>query len=218
MQKALFLLLFGSAVLIGFTEISGGTGENELVPLYIGILVLALIPLWVVLRGLREHSLSERRAEEALQSVRVTSLVRREVKAKIPKHAPRRESQITRDGLAKLSSIRSMAALIRKPRLREKVLEICDFADLVLETICRMPEDTPAAVAFIENHLVRLQEALERCFELYRTTEYKKIAAMDTDTYEIECFGAFITAFCKQQDSILFEGLGADRSRSGILV
>ena len=40
---------------------------------------------------------------------------------------------------------------------------------------------------------------------------------MDTETYEIECFSAFITAFCKQQDCILFEGLGADRGNRSIL-
>jgi hypothetical protein len=76
---------------------------------------------------------------------------------------------------------------------------------MVLDTIRRMPEDTPAAVAFAENHLARLNEALERCFEMSRHNEYRNAPA-SLDAQEIECFSTFITAFRKQQENILTEG------------
>lgn len=212
----LYLLLFGSGILLGFTGWSRTIGQNELIPICVFAIILAAGLLMSVLRRQRERAISEQRAEDALRDVQYISLMRREAKAKIPKNCPRRESKIARDGMVRLSAARSMAVLVRKPRLREEILWICDFADLVLETIRRMPEDTPAAVAFIENHLVRLQEALEQCFEIYRARDYKKATALDAEMRESECFGGFIAIFCKQQDSILFEGLDGDRNR-GIL-
>lgn len=212
----MFLVFFlGSAVVVGLTELPKHVAEEAATSIYvISAIVLLAILLTLFPRRLRERIQNDRKAEATLQKVRSLSLARREVKAKIPKNAPKRESPVTREALARLSSARSMAVLVRKPRLREIVLEICDFADLVLETIRRMPEDTPASVAFTENHLVRFQEALERCFEFYRAAEYKKAASIDTETYEIECFSAFIATFCKQQDCILFEGLGNDDDKS----
>jgi len=210
----LLLFFLGSAVLFGVTQYSGGMNEETAGPFILaGMVVLLSLTAAFVFRRVRERLRDERQAEEVLRNARNISLARHEVRAKIPKNSPRRESKVTRDGLARLSAVRSMAVLVRKPRLREIVLEICDFADLVLETIRRMPEDTPASVAFTENHLVRLQEALERCFEFYRAKEYKEAAAIDTENYEIECFSAFIGTFCRQQDSILYESHGASEGK-----
>lgn len=147
----------------------------------------------------------ENQALELIKDAQKVKMARGEVKAKIPKNSPRRESPAAFEGSAKLGAARSMAVLVRKPRLREKILEICDFADMVLETIRRMPEDTPASVAFAENHLARLNEALERCFEMNKHDEYRN-APESLDTREIECFSTFITAFKKQQENILTEG------------
>lgn len=153
----------------------------------------------------RKNEIRENQSLKSMRDAQKVKMARSEVKAKIPKNSPRRESRAAFEGSAKLGAAKSMAVLVRKPRLREKILEICDFADMVLETIRRMPEDTPAAVAFAENHLARLNEALERCFEMNKHDEYRN-APESLDTQEIECFGTFITAFKKQQENILTEG------------
>ena len=73
-----------------------------------------------------------------------------------------------------------------------------------------MPDDTPAAVTFVENHLLRFFEALERCFELYRKGN-KGVSTTESD--ELESFSLFIALFRKQQDSILFESFGSGKGR-----
>jgi hypothetical protein len=180
--------------------------EDNIVSAYIIVLVMAFAMAYFVFATTRQRR--EDLANEAFETMRdeqKVKIARKEVKSKIPKNSPRRESRAAFEGAAKLGAARSMATLVRKPRLREKIMEICDFADMVLETIRHMPEDTPAAVAFAEHHLAKLNEALERCFEMNRHDEYKHAPA-SLDAHEIECFGTFITAFRKQQDNILIEG------------
>lgn len=188
---------------------------DELMPYYtIGIAAVSAVYLFVLSRrrrwGMTEHEIDERTVE-AFRSAQQLIVARREVRARVPKNAPRRESKVAADGESRLTAARSMASLIRKARLRETVLDICDCAEFVLETIRRMPTDTPAAVAFCETHLAKLTEALEKCFELSRVESYKHAPA-SIDRQEIECFAAFIFAFRRQQDSILFEGTVAKRA------
>ena len=174
---------------------------------YVMFLLLLTVFMCVALLHSRKRK-NDRRVDQSLELMRdaqKVKIARGEVKSKIPKNSPRRESSAAFEGSAKLGAARSMAVLVRKPRLREKILEICDFADMVLETIRRMPEDTPAAVAFAENHLARLNEALERCFEMNKHDEYRN-APESLDAQEIECFSTFITAFKTQQENILTEG------------
>lgn len=149
---------------------------------------------------------------DAFRSAQQIVAARRAVRDRVPRNAPRRgESKAAADGSARLLAARSMASLIRKTRLREVVLDICDCGDMVLETIRRMPTDTPAAFAFSDKHLAKLTEALEKCFELSRTPAYSAASSL-VDRHEIECFTAFIFAFRSQQDCILFEGLYANKT------
>ncbi|MDR3280779.1 MAG: hypothetical protein LBT23_09725 [Synergistaceae bacterium] len=205
MNKYAMVLLFGTGILLG---ISNFMGYDDLIPEYILVLLIIFLPVLFIFEY--EHSKRED-AGRVVQMMRETQnfkMVQKEVKSKIPKNSPSRESRAAFEGSTKIASVRSMAAMIRKPRLREKVLEICDFADMVLETIRRMPADTPAADAFADNHLSRLMEALERCFEMSKCEEYKNAPA-SLDAQEIECFSTFITAFKKQQDNILLESKNA---------
>jgi hypothetical protein len=210
MNKSTIALFLGSGILLGLSKF---LIIDELIPVYITTLFVVGIPV-AILHGIlsRREAASAAGAEEAIREAQRLLRERREVRSKIPKNAPRRDSKAASDGLTKLSAARSMAALIRKARLRETVMEICDCADMVLETIRRMPLDTPAAVAFSEAHLAKLTEALEKCFEISRTEDYKRAPA-SIDLQEIECFAMFITAFRKQQDNILFEGLARKKNR-----
>jgi hypothetical protein len=200
-------LLIAMGALFGMREMIFG-GE-KLMPRYVAYAAALAFVTALFYIGLsyvrRKDEEFESRAFELIRDAQRVKAARSEVKAKIPKNSPRRESPAAYEGATKVGSARSMAALVRKPRLREKILEICDFADMVLETIRRMPKDTPAAAAFAENHLSRLNDALERCFEMNRHDEYKN-ASESLDAQEIECFGSFITAFRKQQENILAEG------------
>ena len=204
MNKTALAFLLGSGVLLIFSDF---LGRGMPVPVHIAAaLILLIVPVFLSTASTKHKKMED--LEEALELMRDEQkmrMARKEVKAKIPKNSPRRESSAAFVGSTKVGAARSMAALVRKPRLREKILEICDFADMVLETIRHMPQDTPAAVTFAENHLDKLNEALERCFEMNRSEEYKH-APPSLDAQEIECFSTFITAFKKQQDSILFEG------------
>lgn len=196
--------MVGAGILMAVSEYFGGEG---LMPRYaVTLLLLAVLMYAVFLHSWkRRNEGRENQSLELIRDAHKVRIARSEVKAKIPKNSPRRESPAAFEGSAKLGAARSMAVLVRKPRLREKILEICDFADMVLETIRRMPEDTPAAVVFAENHLARLNEALERCFEMNKHDEYRN-APESLDAQEIECFSTFITAFKKQQENILTEG------------
>jgi hypothetical protein len=191
-------------VIIGFVNF---VNEDGHILLYIAEFILVLLPVCLFV-NFEKQKIKDNEVDKIISSIKESQRIRmeqREAKSKIPKNSPRRESQAAFEGSAKLGSARSMAVLVRKPRLREKILEICDFADMVLETIRRMPADTPAAVEFAEKHLAKLNEALERCFEMSRCEEYKHAPA-SLDAQEIECFSTFITVFRKQQDNILFEG------------
>jgi hypothetical protein len=203
MNKTAVTFLVGAGVLMVVSELFGGRGPTSV---YVMLLILAALMYAVFLRSAkRENEGRDDQAFELMRDAQKIKIARSEVRAKIPKNSPRRESPAAFEGSAKLGAARSMAVLVRKPRLREKILEICDFADMVLETIRRMPEDTPAAVAFAESHLARLNDALERCFEMNKHDEYRN-APESLDAQEIECFSTFITAFKKQQENILTEG------------
>jgi hypothetical protein len=207
MNKYTVAFLFGSGIMLGVSNFISG---DDRVIIYIAAIILVLVPMYFF-ADLERQKLKEDEVDKIMSSINESHRIRmeqREAKSKIPKNSPRRESQAAFEGSTKLGSARSMAVLVRKPRLREKILEICDFADMVLETIRRMPTDTPAAVEFAEKHLVKLNEALERCFELSRCEEYKHAPA-SLDAQEIECFSTFITIFRKQQDNILLEGRNA---------
>ncbi|MDR1966360.1 MAG: hypothetical protein LBQ36_06590 [Synergistaceae bacterium] len=202
MNKSTLVFLFGMGVLLGISNISW---KGESFPMYLVVAILAITSVLFVVDMERRRQADAGRALEILKDAQNLRIARKEVKSKIPTNSPRRDSRAAYEGSAKIGAVRSMAALVRKPRLREKIFEICDFADMVLETIRRMPSDTPAAVAFAENHLSKLTEALERCFEMNKCEEYRHAPA-SLDAQEIECFGTFITAFRKQQDNILVEG------------
>ncbi|MCL2683926.1 MAG: hypothetical protein FWE55_01655, partial [Synergistaceae bacterium] len=159
MNKTALVFLLGSGMLLIF---SGLFGREALTPAYIAVALMLLI-LPVFLSNVFTKDKKRKDLEEALELMRdeqVVQKARKEVRAKIPKNSPRRESPAAFVGSTKVGTARSMAILIRKRRLREKILEICDFADMVLETIRHMPQDTPAAVTFAENHLEKLNEAL----------------------------------------------------------
>jgi len=204
MNKTALAFLLGSGVLLIFSDF---LGRGMLMPAHIAAaLILFILPVFLSNASIKNQKKED--LEEILETMRDEQrmrMARKEVRAKIPKNSPRRESPAAFVGSTKVGAARSMAVLVRKPRLREKILEICDFADMVLETIRHMPQDTPAAVVFAENHLEKLNEALERCFEMNRSEEYKHAPA-SLDAQEIECFSTFITAFKKQQDNILIEG------------
>ena len=203
MNKLSIMLFCASGILIGFSKLFH---FDEMTPVYIAAIILFVVPFALIYNAHQKKAEDEERAEKILKASQTLVFARKEVKSKIPKGRPRRESKAAFEGATKVGAARSMAMLIRKPRLRETVYEICDFADMVLETIRRMPSDTPAAVTFTEKHLSKLTEMLERCFELNRSEEYKN-ASSNADLQEIECFNTFISAFKRQQDHILFEGL-----------
>ncbi len=209
MNKSTIALLFGSGILLGLSRF---LVIDELIPAYITALILAAVPVAIFHYALSRRKSVDTRTEDALREAQKLLCARREVKSKIPKSAPRRDSKAAFDGSQKLSMARSMASLIRKARLRQTVMDICDCADMVLETIRRMPKDTPAAVTFSETHMAKLTEALEKCFEMSRMENYKHAPA-SIDKQEIECFTMFITAFRKQQDNILFEGLTCKKNQ-----
>jgi hypothetical protein len=204
MNKLMVVLLFGSGVLLGFSDFFG---RDDLTPVYIAALILVFLPVALFYNKMKLQSATEARLRELQHEAQALALVKREAKSKIPKEYPRRESPAAFEGSTKVGAIRSMASLVRKPALREKIYEICDFADLVLETIRHLPNDTPAAVVFCETHLSRFTEALEHCFEMHRSEEGPFARQSLIDAHEVECFSTFITVFKRQQDTILFEGL-----------
>lgn len=213
MRKYAYLLLFMSIFLLGAARLQGGVSMSTLV--YGAMAVVSSVTLAALLKSRRESIIMRQYAEMELRRAHCDQLARREAKAKIPKNSPRRESSLVRDGAVKLSAVRSMAALIRRPHVRERVLEVCDLADLVLETIRRVPNDTPAAKVFIEKNLASLQEAIDFSFEICRNPEYKELAA--NEAHEIEFFGSFVNTFCKQQDTILHESKGDCRTKGRLL-
>ncbi|MDR0617107.1 MAG: hypothetical protein LBG29_09900 [Synergistaceae bacterium] len=209
MSKLMIALLFGSGILLGFSNFFR---SDDVAPLYIAALILVFLPIVLVYNRMKLQSATEARLREIRLEAQNLALVKREAKSKIPKEFPRRESPAAFEGATKVGAVRSMASLVRKPKLREKIFEICDFADLVLETIRHLPDDTPAAVAFCETHLSRFTEALERCFEMHRNEEGPFAKQSLIDAHEVECFSTFITVFKRQQDTILFESLKSNKA------
>ncbi|MDR3254255.1 MAG: hypothetical protein LBT31_01635 [Synergistaceae bacterium] len=206
MNKLMVVLLFGSGILLGFSNFFH---RDELTPVYIAALILVLLPVAFFHNSIKTQSARDARAFALLNEAQNLAIVKRDAKSKIPKDRPRRESPVAFEGSTKVGAVRSMAALVRKPMLREKIIEICDFADVVLETIRRLPNDTPAARTFCETHLSRLTEALEHCFEMHRNNDAPDSGQSLAEIHEVECFSTFITVFKRQQDTILFEGTKA---------
>jgi hypothetical protein len=204
MNKLMMALLLGSGILLGFSNFFR---RDELAPVYIAALILVFLPVALVYNKMKLQSETEARIRKIQNEAQNLALVKREAKSKIPKDYPRRESPAAFEGATKVGAVRSMAALVRKPKLREKIYEICDFADVVLETIRHLPNDTPAAVTFCETHLSRFTEALEHCFEMHRNEEGPMARQSLIDAHEVECFSTFITVFKRQQDTILFESM-----------
>jgi hypothetical protein len=204
MNKLMIVLLFGSGILLGFSNFFH---RDELTPVYIAAIILVLLPVAIIFNRIKAQSANEARAFALLNEAQNLAIVKREARSKIPKNNPRRESPVAFEGSTKVGAVRSMASLVRKPLLREKIIEICDFADVVLETIRRLPNDTPAARMFCETHLSRLTEALEHCFEMHKSNDIPESIQSMAEIHEVECFSTFITVFRRQQDTILFEGL-----------
>jgi hypothetical protein len=203
MNKTALAFLFGLGVMILLADI---LGRDEMMTAHIILsFMMLLLPAYIVWSSARSKLGRDYYEARARRDAQIAWLARREIKSKIPKDPPRRDSRAALEGSMKLGSARSMASLVRKPLLREKIMDICDFAEMVLETIRRMPSDTPAADAFAGTHLSKLNEALEQLFEMSRHEEYRQAPA-SLDAQEIECFSKFITAFRKQQDNILLEG------------
>ncbi len=201
MHKITITLLLGSGMLLLLRY----ADADDLTAAYLGALILFLTPVALILRRGAKRRAYETRANALMKEAQGIAVACREARSKIPKNAPRRDSPAAFLGSTRVRAARSMAEMLRKPQLRQRILDICDFADLVLETIRRMPDDTPAAVSFSETLLPRLTDSLDRYFDAKRREEQ----AQDTpsvDTYELECFSAFLSAFRKQQDCILLEG------------
>ncbi|GHV54259.1 hypothetical protein FACS1894216_13920 [Synergistales bacterium] len=206
MDNITLVLLFGAGVLIGMADL---IGSGALEPVYMAAVILAVVPLAFVRYISRERRARAAMLSAAANNVRSFSALKREAKLKIPKDLPMRESEAALVGLTKLGAARSMAMLIRKPLLRGKITEICDFADIVLDTIRHMPSDTPAATLFCETHLSKLIDALDYCFSAPAkkegTAPLKEDARALTDRHELECFNTFLSVFKRQQEFILLE-------------
>ena len=147
----------------------------------------------------------EERAKQSMIEASKMSMAWKDARSKIPRDNPRRESGAVSSGMNKLSAVRSMAVLLRSQALRNRVLEICDLGDSVLETIRRMPNDTPAAVAFADKHLTSLYDVLECCFKSDGAKPLHN-SADSSESESVERFNIFISLFCVQQESILAEG------------
>ncbi|MDR3321449.1 MAG: hypothetical protein LBS93_03295 [Synergistaceae bacterium] len=211
MNKLMVVLLFGSGILLGFSNFFH---RDELTPVYIAALILILLPVALIINRIKMQSVKDARTFAMLNEAQNLAVVKREARSKIPKNSPRRESPAAFEGSTKVGAVRSMASLVRKPLLREKIIEICDFAEVVLETIRRLPNDTPAAKTFCETHLSRLAEALEHCFEMHKSDEMPESVQAMAEIHEVECFSTFITVFKRQQDTILFESMNGSEAEA----
>jgi hypothetical protein len=205
MDNITLALLFGAGVLIGMTDLIGSGAPLE--PVYMAAVILAVVPIALVRSISRARRVRTDMSRAAASGIRSFSELKREARLKIPNDLPARESDAALVGLTKLGAARSMAMLIRKPILRGKITEICDFADIVLDTIRHMPSDTPAATTFCETHLSRLIDALDYCFSAKEeeSARVKDDARALTDRHELECFNTFLSVFKRQQEFILME-------------
>lgn len=132
--------------------------------------------------------------------------IKREALSRIPQQHILRKSPTADVCYAKIATVRNMADLIRNPMLRKHILEICDLADIVTDTICRTKSDTFSADNFAHAHLEKLQVAVENCFKVYQCKEYAYIKKIDSiNISDIHHFDTFITAFSKQQRLIIEE-------------
>lgn len=132
--------------------------------------------------------------------------IKREALSRIPKQQKQRKSPVADTCYAKISTARTMAELIRNPLLRKHVLEICDLANIVTDTICYTKSDTVSAGAFAHSHLEKLLNEVEHCFKIYRCKEYSHIKKIDLmNLSDLHHFDAFIASFTKQQRLIIEE-------------
>lgn len=138
--------------------------------------------------------------------------IKREAISRIPKQQAHRKSSVADTCYAKISTVQNMADLIRKPTLRKHVLEICDLANIVTDTICYTASDTVSASVFANSQLEELQKAVDHCFETYRCKEYPHIKRFDImDISDINRFDTFIVSFTKQQRLIIEESKNRPR-------
>lgn len=162
---------------------------------------------WVALSAVR-GGVARLRDEEMMQAFREAHkivIARRQVRAHVPKSAPRREDSVAaHEGAVRITSARSIASLIRRARVRETALDLCDLADMVLETIRRMPADTPSAYTFCDVLLSSFYDTLERMLKTNASNSSGDDAALDRR--EMANFAAYIHAFRRQQENIIFEG------------
>ncbi|MDR1482305.1 MAG: hypothetical protein LBI74_06745 [Synergistaceae bacterium] len=208
MKRVALVILFCSGALIGLVKYFSIDRTTFAFMAFFFVLFIPVLPICLAAKS---RSDKEERAKDAIEIAQGFVMARKEIRSRIPKNNPRRESNAAFEGAAKIGAVRSMAALLRKPGLRMIVLDVCDFADMVLETIRRMPCDSPAAVSFSENLLARLVDSIDLCFKSSGSRRDKpntSSIADIPDAQEIECFSLFITAIKKQQDLILFEGQG----------
>lgn len=181
---------------------------DDLVPVYIAATIAVSLPFFlrraIIWRSLRREEDIPQETIEAFQQAQQLISARRQMRDRVPKHAPRRDdSEAAEIGANKIAAARSMAALIRKHDLRDMVSDICDCAEIVVETIRRMPADTPASATFADEHLNKLIEAIDAFFSL------SKQLGPNISRVEIrggDIFAAFILAFRQQQTHIIFEG------------
>ena len=132
--------------------------------------------------------------------------IKREALSRIPKQQKQRKSPVADTCYTKISTVRTMAELIRNPILRKHILEICDLANIVTDTICYTKSDTVSADKFAHAHLEKFQMAVENCFKVYRCKEYPHIKKIDTmNLSDLHHFDAFIASFAKQQRLIIEE-------------
>ena len=78
-------------------------------------------PVVIIYNSTRKTKEEENIASELIRQAQNILIARSEVKSKSPKNSPRRESQAASEGATKVGAARSMAQLIRKPRLRQIV-------------------------------------------------------------------------------------------------
>lgn len=161
-----------------------------------------------ILSSLRWGSPAAKREEDAREAfIEAHRMVtaRRAVRSLVPKAGPVRDSRAAHEGAYRITSARSLASLVQKEHLRRIAIDICDMGDMILETIRKMPADTPSAVAFCDKSLEAFCDMLERSLKMSRTKEYRE-AGSTLDRQEMESFAAFIYEFRRQQENILFEG------------
>jgi hypothetical protein len=123
MNKTVAAFLVGTGALILISEFLDSEGPMSIYG--VSLLLLAVLFYVTFLHSKRRKKQGGEVPQlELMRDAHKAKIARSEVKARIPKNVPRRESTAAFEGSAKLGAARSMAVLVRKPRRREKILEI----------------------------------------------------------------------------------------------